>query len=125
MSSTNTITPLFQMSDKVYDFLNGLVKYVFPGLATLYLGIAAFWGLPNPEAIAGSITLVATFLGGLLAISKRAYLAVTPQYDGDILVDMQEEGEDLLTLALENPIEDIRSRGTVTFKVVTDGSTRE
>ena len=121
----NETTSFFKMSDKVYDFLNGLVKYVFPGLATLYLGLSEFWGLPNPVAIAGSITLLATFIGGLLAISKRPYLAVNSSTDGDLLVDLREDGEDLLTVALEKPLDDIRGRDSVTFKVVTNGAPRE
>lgn len=112
-------TTFFKLSNGTYDFLKGLVQYVLPGLATLYLGLAAFWGFPNPEAIAGSVTLLSTFLGGLIGISKRGYLAMTPTYDGDVLVDVNEEGgEDYLTLSLDRPMDEIKALDSVTFKIV-------
>lgn len=125
MAEDQKPTALFQMSDKTYDFLNGLVKYVLPGAATLYLALAALWVLPYGEQVSGTIMAITTFLGIIIGISKRSYLALPPTYDGDVLVDAREEGEDLLTLALERPVEDIRNLDSVTFKVVRNSSPQE
>jgi len=51
------------LSNNLYDKFKLLVLVVLPGLATLYVGLAQLWDLPNPEAVAGSIALFATFLG--------------------------------------------------------------
>ena len=50
------------MSNKVYDILKYIALIVLPAVATLYLGLAAIWGLPYGEAISGTIMLVDTFL---------------------------------------------------------------
>lgn len=115
----------FQLSDKTYDVLSGLVKYVFPGLATFYLALATLWVLPFGEQVAGTIMAVTTLLGVILGISKKAYLKTPTTYDGDILVDIQEEDSDLLTLALSTPVDDIKHLNRVTFKVVRDTGTQE
>lgn len=116
---------LFKVSNEVYDFLSGLVKYVLPGLAALYLGLAAFWGFPKPEAVAGSITLLATFLGIFIGVSKSAYTGEGPKLDGELLVDIREEDGDFLTVALDSPIDSIRDQELVTFKVVTNRAPQE
>lgn len=111
----------FQMSDKTYDFLSGLVKYVLPGLATLYLALSALWVLPYGEQVAGTLMAFTAFLGIILGISKSNYLAQPdpePEYDGDVYIDMMEEGEDLLTVALELPVDDVRFRDNLNLKVV-------
>lgn len=129
MTEQTTVSPIFEVSNKVYDALLALVKYVLPALATLYLGLAAFWGFPEPEAVAGTITLVTTFLGVFLGVLKRKYVALhpEPQAAGDILVDVTEEGYEALTVALDKPLDDIRGRDSVTFNVVTnsESSSRE
>lgn len=121
MTKETEVTTLFQMSDRTYDTLKGLVLYVLPGLASLYMGLAVLWGLPYAEPIAGSLTLLATFLGAIVGISKKKFIALAPpplESSGDILVDIQEEGEDYLTLSLDRPVDEIKEQDTVMFKVV-------
>lgn len=61
------------MTNKTYDILKYVAQIVLPALATLYLALAGFWGLPYPEAIAGTIVAIDTFLGALLKVSADRY----------------------------------------------------
>ena len=61
------------MSNKVYDILKWIAMIVLPAIATLYMGLANIWALPYGEEIAGTITLVDTFLGAVLMISTSQY----------------------------------------------------
>lgn len=61
------------MNNKVYDVLKFLAMVVLPAMATLYMGLANIWNLPYGEEIAGTITLVDTFLGAVLMISTSQY----------------------------------------------------
>lgn len=61
------------MPNKVYDILKYIALIALPAAATLYLGLAAIWGLPYGEAISGTIMLVDTFLGTLLGVSTKKY----------------------------------------------------
>lgn len=62
------------LSSVWYDRLKLLVQVVLPGLAALYVGLAQFWeNLPEPTAVAGTIALVATFLGLFLNRASANY----------------------------------------------------
>lgn len=61
------------MSNKTYDTLKNISMVILPALATLWLTLAGIWGLPYGEAIAASITALATFLGALLKVSSIQY----------------------------------------------------
>lgn len=125
MAENAEATHFFKLSDQVYDVLSGLVKYVLPGAATLYLALAALWVLPAGEQVAGTIMAITTFLGIILGISKRSYLALTPATDGDLLVELQEEGSDYLTVALDRPLDEVKGLDVLTLKVVTNKSAQE
>lgn len=62
-----------QMSNKTYDKLKYIALYVLPALATLILTLGGIWGIPNTEAIAGTVTAVDTFIGALIGISAKNY----------------------------------------------------
>lgn len=123
MTEETNIAPIFSISDRAYDVLSALVRYVLPGTATLYLALAALWNFPSPTEVAGSITAVTTFLGIFLSISKRRYIALTPAEPpkiGDLLVDMHEDGLQAMTVALEKPLEELglEKESQVTLNVV-------
>jgi len=64
------------LSNNLYDKLKFTVQVLLPGLAALYIGIVGIWnpsGWPEPEAVGGTIALVATFLGLFLTASARQY----------------------------------------------------
>lgn len=66
-----------KFSNKVYDTLKWIARYLLPALGTLYFALAGIWNFPFGEQIVGSITAVDTFLGVILGIS-------TAQYNKDI-----------------------------------------
>ena len=62
------------MSNKTYDILKWIARYLLPGIGTLYFALGNIWGLPYVEQIVGTITAIDAFLGGLLGISTKLYL---------------------------------------------------
>ena len=119
MSTTDTKPiPLFALSDKAYDTLKGLVQYILPGLVTFWLAIASIWNLPHANRIAGTITAFTVFLGIFVAISKKKFDKLPTLTDGDLLLDVNEEGFQALTVALEKDPDKLRDQDYVTFRVV-------
>ena len=85
------------MSNKVYDILKFIAQIVLPALATFYLAIAAIWGLPYGEQIAGTIMAIDTLLGTILGVSTKKYNArklLEDKLDEDISEELLEEVED-------------------------------
>lgn len=78
------------LSNNLYDKLKFLVQVVLPALAALYVGLSQWWGFANPEAVAGTIALVATFLGVFLNVSAKQYdgagdlVVTTDAQDGQV-----------------------------------------
>lgn len=64
---------MFKLKDCVYDILKWITMIVLPALATAYVGLAAVWGWPYPEAVAKTSAIVCTLLGALLGISTAQY----------------------------------------------------
>ena len=64
-----------KLSNKAYDILKQIVSIWLPALATLVLAVCNIWGLPYGEAIAGTITALATCIGTIIGISSRNYWA--------------------------------------------------
>ena len=62
-----------KMKDTTYDKTKWVAMILLPALAVLYLALAALWGLPYAQEIAGTISAVDVFLGALLGISTSAY----------------------------------------------------
>ena len=85
------------MSNKVYDILKFIAQIALPALATFYLAIAAIWGLPYGEQIAGTIMAIDTLLGTILGVSTKKYNArkfLEDKLDEDIPEELLEEVED-------------------------------
>lgn len=85
------------MSNKVYDILKFIAQIVLPALATFYLAIAAIWGLPYGEQIAGTIMAIDTLLGAILGVSTKKYNErkfLEDKLDEDIPEELLEEVED-------------------------------
>jgi hypothetical protein len=61
------------LSNKVYDILKWVVMIAIPALTTAYVGLAAVWGWPCPDAIAKTSAIICTLLGALLGISTAQY----------------------------------------------------
>lgn len=56
--------------------MKSLTIWVLPGLATLYSGLAVFWGFPYVEEIVGSIAAINTFLGLIAQSLSKKYAVV-------------------------------------------------
>lgn len=61
------------LSNKVYDILKWMVMIAIPALTTAYVGLAAVWGWPCPDAVAKTSAIICTLLGALLGISTAQY----------------------------------------------------
>ena len=103
------------ITGKLYDYLKWMAQVVLPALGTLYVALAALWGLPAAQAVAGSILAIDTFLGLLLGISQVSYGKQIA--GGDIVL---EETDDRMTyqLKLDGAPEDLINHKEVRFRVV-------
>ena len=61
------------LPSKVYDILKWTCIIALPALSTLYAGLCTVWKWPYANEIPQTITLIATFLGVLLGVSKASY----------------------------------------------------
>lgn len=61
------------MSDKLYNFLNKLQRWL-PSVGLFYLALCVIWGLPFGDEVNQTIIAVATLLGATLEISNVVYL---------------------------------------------------
>lgn len=61
------------MSNKLYDILKWVAIIVLPALATFVKVVFAIWSIPYGDAISGTITAFATFLGAILMVSNAQY----------------------------------------------------
>jgi hypothetical protein len=112
-----TTTPF--LNPRTYDFLNNMVKLGIPGVASFYFGLSQIWGLPKGEEVVGSLTLLATFIGVVLLMSKVSYKNSDAKYDGIINVTENQYGIKQATMDLanyENPA-DVVNQKEVVFKV--------
>lgn len=72
------------LSNKMYDVLKWIVMIAIPALTTAYVGLAAIWGWPCPDAVAKTSAIVCTLLGALLGISTAQYNKLEPpNQDGE------------------------------------------
>lgn len=104
------------LSNKTYDVLKKIVQIVLPGLAVLYVALAQFWDLPKPEAVAGSIAALATFLGLVLGASTKTYNNSDVKFDGVLALEDREDGTVIKLQSVAD--ESLLSKDEVTFKVV-------
>ena len=61
------------LSNKAYDVLKYIARYVLPGLGTFYFALSTIWGLPYGEQIVGTITALDALLNTLLGLSTADY----------------------------------------------------
>lgn len=111
------IKSILDFSDKTYDRLKWIVQIVLPAIGTLYFAIASSWGLPNPEAVVGTIMAVDLFLGVVLGISTKQYENSEDSYDGKIVITETPEKK-LMSLEFgdQDPY-DLDTKNSVTLKV--------
>lgn len=105
------------MSSKLYDVLKFIAQVALPALGTLYVALAALWGLPNPEAVSGTVLAIDTALGTLLHLSSNAYHSSDDRYDGDLIVT-ENRGVKKFSLELDGDPDDVLDKkDEIRFKV--------
>lgn len=111
------------VNDGAFDLLRRFVEWVFPALTLLYVGLSKQWGeeiFPNPENIAGTLSLVSVFAAGLLAFLRNAFKKadVPPGgFDGKVVEDSTEFGEPILRVQLDpNAKADLFNKPRITIK---------
>lgn len=104
------------LNNKLYDFLKLLALIVLPAIGTLYVALAAIWGLPDPEQVSATIVAIVTFLGVLIKLGDVSYNKSTDKYAGTINV-VETPDKKLFSLDLNSTPESIEAKKEVTFKV--------
>lgn len=61
------------LTGKLYDLLKFIALVLLPALGSAYFALSDIWGLPDGKQVVGSITVVDTFLGGVLHLSNLNY----------------------------------------------------
>lgn len=105
------------MNPKLYDVLKFIAQVLLPALGTLYVGLAALWGLPNPEEVSGTVLAIDTFLGVVLHLSSTAYKKSDDRFDGVMEVMPTPNGDKTYSLQLNGDPADLEHQDQVSFKV--------
>lgn len=117
MSNQNTLGPRTPvLGNKLYDALKWVAQIGLPAAGALYFGLASIWGLPAAEQVIGTVTVVDTFLGALLALSTKQYNNSDAKYDGELLIDMQDPDEKSV-IQFREEVSDIAKRDSIELKV--------
>lgn len=106
------------VKNKTYDLIKLAVQLLLPAAGTLYVALAGFWGLPNPEAVAGSVLAVSTFLGVLLKVLSVKYESSGAAYDGAIVLNEASGKADFVLQNYEDPVQAIKDNKKLVFKVL-------
>jgi hypothetical protein len=108
------------LSPDLYDRLKQTALIWLPAISALYFGLGQIWGFPKIEEVVGSIAVVDTVLGGLVAKASSNHRKATegPAF-GDILVGTTEEGGRVAQLQLnaDDPMSVLEKHDKVTLTV--------
>ena len=74
-----------RLSDKTYDIIKTIQRWL-PLVSTLYVALAAIWGLPLADEISKTLMAIAAFLAGILEIATANYNKAMAE-EGDIVAD--------------------------------------
>ena len=104
------------LSNKLYDKLKFVVQVLIPGVGALYVGLSQIWDVEffqNPDAVAQTCVVVATFLGLFLVASSRQYEGA-----GDLVVTSDgEDGEVYLSADLNKHPNAFKNKKNVVLNV--------
>lgn len=100
------------MSNKLYDFLNVLVRYLLPAAGAAYFSLSDIWGLPLALEVVGTITIVSTFLGLVIAFARKGWTA-----DDNLVIDTRDP--DTVSFGFESGlvVEDLKDGQTLSLNV--------
>lgn len=103
-----------QISNKTYDFLNALVRYILPALGTLYFTLSEIWGFPNAAEVVGTISAAAMFGGLVIALARNKWKEPT---DGTLLIDETDPTLNSFGFEGGKRLEEFRDNEVVKLKV--------
>lgn len=69
-----------RLSDRTYDILKTIQRWI-PLVSTLYVALAAIWGLPLADEISKTLMAIAAFLAGILEIATSTYNKENGEWD--------------------------------------------
>lgn len=104
------------MSNKTYDVLKWITRYLLPASATLYFALSGIWGLPYGEEVVGTLAAITAFLGVILGISTAQYNK-KDHSDGTLDIDTSSPDKDLYRLNLTTGFEDLKLKDEIKLKV--------
>lgn len=104
------------MSNKTYDVLKWIARYLLPASATLYFALSGIWGLPYGEEVVGTLAAITAFLGVILGISTAQYNK-KDHTDGTLEIDTSSPDKDLYRLNLTTSLEDLKLKDEIKLKV--------
>lgn len=81
---TSRQLPKTWLPSEVYDVFKWSTLIGLPAASTLYAGLSAVWGWDFSGEVATSITVICTFLGVLLGLSKADYTAKDGGVNGTV-----------------------------------------
>lgn len=61
------------MSNKVYDVLKYIGRFVIPALTALWLTVGKVWNLPLTEEIGATIAAIGVFWNAVLQVQSNGY----------------------------------------------------
>lgn len=117
MSDTTAPAQKALLSNQQYNVLKWIALVFLPALAALYLGLAALWELPKPTEVAGTITLVDTFLGVLLNVATKRYNQSDDKFDGSMEINSNDTSI-IHQLEISTPPEDLGKQDSIVLRVV-------
>ena len=100
---------------RTYDYAKAMALVWFPAIGTLYFTLGGLWGWPNVEQVLGTIVAVEVFFGAVLGLSKKQYNKTA--FDGSLVIDESDPLTDKYNLAMEVPLEDLKSRKSVKLDI--------
>ena len=104
------------MSNKAYDILKWIARYLLPAVATLYFALSQIWALPYGEEIVGTLAAVTAFLGVILGLSTAQYNKTNP-LDGTLEIDAFQKDKDTYRLSLSTGLDELKNKDIIQLRV--------
>lgn len=107
----------FILGDKWYGRGKWIVMIFLPAFSTLYVTIGALWGLPYIQQVVGTSSALALFFGTLLGISSKTYNKSDARFDGDMVLETNDDGRKLYTIALNDDVDHLDDKKQIVLKM--------